>query len=560
MFGPDDEEKSDSEKRAEEPSKEKEDNGVEKEVKDKTEVKCQGQAKIKEDKKEDKETDKEEKVKPVAEVKEEKVEKKDKKVKEETKRAETKETVTTVVAKQPQKVEPTSGNVEEPMAVSDESEEEPKGTSSKPQTEVKSKDVNVNETNNKNKKAEHPKETVNESNADDGASSDDLDNLLKIEQECHMLQDFVAKQSETGSDVEQDIELEKEEEMMEVDLEIDLQIKENADKKKTEKVEIKKVEDQKKDDSKNEEDEPNMNETSIVVMADLTAEDFDDEPLVIDESVKSVGEAELSGDDKIGDEPTGGLNRDAEKSPPGGATEIDIAQTPSKPAFLSTSPDEIASIEENKESSQNNKMEPKTPTATAEADATSSEPKPEDAKQKVETMSELIRTLTSDSEPVKSVNPLVIAPVDEVKREGSSPATPASCMQTITPLASLQAVLTATQRSLPTTTAAEARLLQAGIQVETFTVTALYDPLSFTAKWIFRKQECIPVGCVPPVAVAVGGCLHQAPPGTMHPPPGPTHACKHITLPQTSFAGGKDVGNNESSVNLVPILTVGTFG
>ena len=35
------------------------------------------------------------------------------------------------------------------------------------------------------------------------------------------------------------------------------------------------------------------------------------------------------------------------------------------------------------------------------------------------------------------------------------------------------------------------------------------------------KQECIPVGCVSPAAVAVGrgrGRLHQAPPRTMHPP------------------------------------------
>ena len=29
-----------------------------------------------------------------------------------------------------------------------------------------------------------------------------------------------------------------------------------------------------------------------------------------------------------------------------------------------------------------------------------------------------------------------------------------------------------------------------------------------------------------------------APPGTKHPPCGQTHTCKHITLPQTSFAGG----------------------
>ena len=42
------------------------------------------------------------------------------------------------------------------------------------------------------------------------------------------------------------------------------------------------------------------------------------------------------------------------------------------------------------------------------------------------------------------------------------------------------------------------------------------------------KQGCIPVGCVPPAAVAVGrrGGLHNEPPGTMHlpldhAPPGP---------------------------------------
>ena len=89
-------------------------------------------------------------------------------------------------------------------------------------------------------------------------------------------------------------------------------------------------------------------------------------------------------------------------------------------------------------------------------------------------------------------------------------------------------------------------------------------------------QECIPVGCVPPAAVAVRGGLHQAPPReyTAYPPcckaswdstppaarhagippamhagipaPSPppvnrmTNRCKNITLPQTSFAGGKD--------------------
>ena len=88
-----------------------------------------------------------------------------------------------------------------------------------------------------------------------------------------------------------------------------------------------------------------------------------------------------------------------------------------------------------------------------------------------------------------------------------------------------------------------------------------------------NKQECIPVGCVPPAAVAVLGGLHQAnplppgeqaplprdqtpsppprsrhPSGTRHPPrsrhPSPvnriTYTCKKHYLPATSFAGGKE--------------------
>ena len=31
------------------------------------------------------------------------------------------------------------------------------------------------------------------------------------------------------------------------------------------------------------------------------------------------------------------------------------------------------------------------------------------------------------------------------------------------------------------------------------------------------------------------------PPGTRHPPSGQTDTCKHITLPQTSFAGGNKI-------------------
>ena len=73
------------------------------------------------------------------------------------------------------------------------------------------------------------------------------------------------------------------------------------------------------------------------------------------------------------------------------------------------------------------------------------------------------------------------------------------------------------------------------------------------------KQECIPVGCVPPAAVAV----HQAAPRTRHlpwdqAPPSPcgqTHTCKHITLPQTSFAGGK----NLKSIRSTQLVTTGTW-
>ena len=72
------------------------------------------------------------------------------------------------------------------------------------------------------------------------------------------------------------------------------------------------------------------------------------------------------------------------------------------------------------------------------------------------------------------------------------------------------------------------------------------------------KQECIPVGCVPPAAVAVREGVStrhprdQTPPRTRHPPRnqaprpcGQTHTCKHITLPQTSFASGKKEGSLE---------------
>ena len=115
------------------------------------------------------------------------------------------------------------------------------------------------------------------------------------------------------------------------------------------------------------------------------------------------------------------------------------------------------------------------------------------------------------------------------------------------------------------------------------------------AMFAFSRQECIPVGCVPPSAVAVPGgggsptgtplgpdppdqappdqtpphspllgaepprreqtpsttnLPRSSPPGPGTPPCGQTHTCKHITLPQTSFAGGKKDGKYQRKRNI----------
>ena len=89
---------------------------------------------------------------------------------------------------------------------------------------------------------------------------------------------------------------------------------------------------------------------------------------------------------------------------------------------------------------------------------------------------------------------------------------------------------------------------------------------------LILKQECIPVGCVPPAAVAIGGggsvsTRHPPRPGpppwdqvlppTGPNPPGPgtppwteflTYASENITLPQTSFAdGNKETSDGKNS-------------
>ena len=88
------------------------------------------------------------------------------------------------------------------------------------------------------------------------------------------------------------------------------------------------------------------------------------------------------------------------------------------------------------------------------------------------------------------------------------------------------------------------------------------------------KQECIPVGCVPPAAVAISGGFPHTPPGARPPPirdqttPGPgtppgtrhrplwtetlTHATENITLPQTSFAGDKNMKNLTVDETVLP--------
>ena len=70
------------------------------------------------------------------------------------------------------------------------------------------------------------------------------------------------------------------------------------------------------------------------------------------------------------------------------------------------------------------------------------------------------------------------------------------------------------------------------------------------------KEECIPVECVPPAAVAIPGGFSTRHPPKSRPRPGAapppreqtpfwteflTQACENITLPQTSFAGGNNI-------------------
>ena len=56
------------------------------------------------------------------------------------------------------------------------------------------------------------------------------------------------------------------------------------------------------------------------------------------------------------------------------------------------------------------------------------------------------------------------------------------------------------------------------IEIEGTTIESAFQTVTYFLN--FYKQEYIPVGCVPPAAVSVVRCLHQAPPQSRHPPPG----------------------------------------
>ena len=66
------------------------------------------------------------------------------------------------------------------------------------------------------------------------------------------------------------------------------------------------------------------------------------------------------------------------------------------------------------------------------------------------------------------------------------------------------------------------------------------ESVGFRAEYHF-KQECIPVGCVPPALYLTGGVSVGETPLNREPLPcGQTDTCENITLPQTTFADGND--------------------
>ncbi len=509
MFGPDEEEKSDNEKKLEQ-----------KETKD---------PKPKKEKKDSKETLKEEIISAEnSEKKEAEGNKDDKKqdevvVKETSKETEESEKArkhedemddSSKADKTPEEKEITKDVADEPMNVCDEGTE-PKGPQKKPEACTTKNAEKEGDSCTTSKKTEDR----NVIQCGEGSSDNDIDNLLKIEQECATLQNWAAKQSsQTAKDDVKEAEVlpparKQEEEEMEVDQDVrvtetindSVKVRPNQEKREpeqpkpaaaatttttTEKPQQPVVEEN------TEKKELKLVEFKHTVMEDLSIPDLDDEALVIDESVNNTDDQEENKDSQRGET--------VEVSKVNSELSVDNEECESLAESNKECNDDVTALldlysandapepDRNRSSLAEEKQElvsvilsPEEPMAMDEKENTelgsprktqSTSPKPVEIKpllpvqQKVETMSELIRTLTSDSEPMRSGNAgqlggsTVPAPVK--KEDGGAPSSCAH-VQTITPLASLQAVLTATQRSLPlpTTTAAEARLLQAGIQV-----------------------------------------------------------------------------------------------
>ena len=90
----------------------------------------------------------------------------------------------------------------------------------------------------------------------------------------------------------------------------------------------------------------------------------------------------------------------------------------------------------------------------------------------------------------------------------------------------------------------------------------------YLVDFIYLKQECIPVGCVPSAVVAVclgvggvcpGGCLSRGHvcPGDVHlPPRGQTDACEFITFPQRMLRTVKNPWNPKQEPLVISVMLI----
>ena len=80
------------------------------------------------------------------------------------------------------------------------------------------------------------------------------------------------------------------------------------------------------------------------------------------------------------------------------------------------------------------------------------------------------------------------------------------------------------------------------IEMASLVAILVFFRIPRTHKFVRKpKQECIPVGCVPPASVAIsGGGVCPGRVSTTH-PCGQTDTCVNIILPQTLLAGSKNI-------------------